>query len=94
MICLMFSPAFLSDLIGYGVRRIFYTAEQIAEMRMPDDTILSRVRIFPVACIDPNAPPADQRYWTEAAARNRWPSYPEAGPECFRPERNCWECSG
>jgi hypothetical protein len=87
MMGLMISPAFVSDYIGYGVERLFYTAGQIAEMRRPDDTMLSKVTIFPVACADPAAPAAEQRSWAEVAARVGWPGYPRAGETCFRPDR-------
>jgi len=87
MMGLMISPAFVSDYIGYGVQRLFYTAGQIAEMRAPDDTILARVQMFHVACADPAASPAQQREWSGLAMRNGWPNYPEAGKNCFRPDR-------
>jgi hypothetical protein len=87
MMGLMISPAFVSDYIGYGVERLFYTAGQIAEMRPPDDTMLSKVAIFPVACADPAAPAPQQRTWAELATRLGWPTYPRAGETCFRPDR-------
>jgi hypothetical protein len=87
MMGLMISPAFISDYIGYGIQRLFYTAGQIAEMRPPDDSILSKVTIFPVACADPAAPAAQQRSWVEAATKVGWPTYRQAGETCFRPDR-------
>jgi hypothetical protein len=87
MMGLMISPAFLSDYIGYGIQRLFYTAGQIAEMRPPDDRMLSKVTMFPVACADPAAPAAEQRSWAETAARQGWPAYRQAGETCFRPDR-------
>lgn len=88
MMGLMISPAFLSDYIGYGIKRLSYTAAQIAEMRAPDDTIMAHVRIFPVACTDPATPPAEQRWWTAFAGEHGWPMYPQAGKTCFRPDRS------
>src|ERR1700761_6577278 len=87
MMALMTSPAFISDYIGYGVERLFYTSGQIAEMRRADDPMLSKVAIFPVACADHAAPAAQQRSWTDVAARRGWPTYPQAGETCFRPDR-------
>jgi hypothetical protein len=87
MICVMISPSFLADPIGYGVKRLFLTADQIVEKQMPDETILQRVNIFHVACTEADMPAADQRHWAETAARQGWPRYPEAGPGCFKPER-------
>lgn len=87
MMGLMISPAFVSDYIGYGVERLFYTAGQIAEMRAPDDAMPAHIQIFHVACSDPAQSAADQRQWADLAARNGWPRYPEAGKTCFRPDR-------
>jgi hypothetical protein len=87
MICVMISPSFLADPIGYGVKRLFLTADQIAEKQMPDDTILQRVRMFHVACTDTDMPVADQRHWADFAAQQGWPRYPEAGAGCFKPDR-------
>lgn len=87
MMGLMISPAFISDYIGYGVQRLFYTEGQIAEMRAPDDAMLAHVEIFHVACADPTASAADRQYWADFAARNGWPGYPQAGKTCFRPDR-------
>jgi hypothetical protein len=86
MIGVMISPAFLADEIGYGVMRLFMTADQIAA-RAPDSGILARVRMFPVACMDANIPAGDRAYWDASVAQHGWPRYPEAGPECFRPDR-------
>src|ERR1700749_5058194 len=61
MMGIMISPAFLADDIGYCVQRLFLTADQIAVRQVPDQTMLSRVNIFHVACIDPNAPAAERR---------------------------------
>jgi hypothetical protein len=88
MLALMISPAFLSDYIGYGVKRLSYTAAQIAEMRAPGDTILAHIEIFPVACTDPASPGPEQRWWTAHAAQQGWPMYPQAGDTCFRPDRS------
>ena len=88
MLGLMISPAFLSDYIGYGVKRLSYTAAQIAEMRPPGDTILAHIEIFSVACTDPASPGPEQRWWIAHAAQQGWPMYPEAGETCFRPDRS------
>jgi hypothetical protein len=88
MMGLMVSPVFLCDFIGYGVKRLSYTATQIAEMRAPGDTILAHVEIFPVACADTATPAAEQRWWTAFAAQHGWPMYPQAGETCFRPDRS------
>jgi hypothetical protein len=87
MMGLMISPAFTSDYIGYGVQRLFYTSGQIAEMRAPDDRILTRMTLFHVACADPATSAADQQQWADFAARNGWPGYPQAGEKCFKPDR-------
>jgi hypothetical protein len=87
MMGVMISPAFVSDYIGYGVQRLFYTPGQIAEMRAPDDPMLARMELFHVACTDPAASAADKREWADAATRNGWPRYPQAGETCFRPDR-------
>jgi hypothetical protein len=84
---LMISPAFLADYVGYGVKRLAYTADQIAEVRPPDDAILSHVAIFHVACADTATPPEEQRWWMAFAAQRGWPMYSEAGETCFRPDR-------
>ncbi len=86
MMGLMVSPAFLSDYIGFGVMRLFHSDRQIAEMRPPDVSMLSRVNIFHVACAD-STTPTTQRQWNEFAARNGWPMYPQGGATCFRPDR-------
>jgi hypothetical protein len=87
MMGLMISPAFLSDYIGYGVERMFYTSGQIAQMRPPDSTTLAHVEMFRVACGDPTMPPAEQGGWAGFAARNGWLMDPQAGATCFRPDR-------
>jgi hypothetical protein len=87
MMGLMISPAFLTDYVGYCIKRLSYTAGQIAEMRPPDDALLTRVTIFHVACADTTAPPAEQRWWTAFAAQRGWPMYPQAGATCFRPDQ-------
>ncbi len=94
MMGLMISPAFLSDYIGYGIKRLTYTAAQIAEMRKPDDTMLSRVTMFPVACADPATPAAQRRAWVAVAAGDGWPRYPEAGETCFRLNRSLLGIAG
>jgi hypothetical protein len=87
MMGVMVSPAFLADNIGYGVERLFLTADQIAVRQVPDNTILSRVRIFHVACANTDTPAAEQERWAELAAQRGWRRYPEAGTSCFKPDR-------
>ena len=87
MVAVMISPSFLADPIGYGVKRLFLTADQIAGKQMPDDTILSRASLFHVACPGTDMPAADQQRWAERAAQQGWPRYREAGAGCFRPDR-------
>ena len=93
MMGIMISPTFLADDIGYGVKRLFKTADQIAEMRAPN-SMLTRVRIFQVACPAADQPMAEQERWTAEAALNGWPQYPEAGKGCFKPERNLYGIVG
>jgi hypothetical protein len=93
MMGIMISPAFLADDIGYGVQRLFKTADQIAEMQAPD-SMLTRVRIFQVACPAADTPTAQQERWTAEAALNGWLLYPEAGEGCFKPERNLYGIVG
>jgi hypothetical protein len=94
MMGILISPTFLSDYIGYGIKRLSYTAEQVAQRSLPDDTMLSRVSIFHVACTDPATPPAEQRWWLSHAAQNGWPMYPQAGETCFRPDRGLFGVVG
>ena len=93
MMGIMISPTFLADDIGYGVQRLFKTADQIAEMRAPD-SMLTRARIFQVACPAADMPTAEQERWTAEAALNGWPQYPEAGKGCFKPERSLYGIVG
>jgi hypothetical protein len=87
MMSLMISPAFISDYVGYGVQRLFYTAGQIAEVRAPDDRMLARMDLFHVACSDQAASNTERQQWADFAARNGWPRYPQAGNTCFKPDR-------
>ncbi len=87
MMGLMFSPCFLSDAIGYCVQRFFYTADEIAERRVPDP-IMSNINIFHVACPDTRTPAAEQGRVATYAAQNGWPLYPQAGAGCFKPDRD------
>src|ERR1700727_3449064 len=75
MMAIMISPTFLADDIGYGVQRLFKTADQIAEMRAPD-SILTRARIFQVACPVAGMPTAEQERWTAEAALKDRAQYP------------------
>ena len=88
MMGIMISPTFLADDIGYGVQRLFLTADQIDMRQVPDDTMLAKVGIFHVACTDADMPAAERARWAETAAQHGWPRYPEAGPGCFKPDRN------
>lgn len=94
MMGVLISPTFLADDIGYGVERLFMTADQIAEQQVNDDTMLSKVNIFHVACTDANAPAEEQKRWADTARQNGWPRYPEAGPRCFNPDRNLYGIAG
>ncbi|HEY6439330.1 MAG TPA: hypothetical protein VIY55_04880 [Acetobacteraceae bacterium] len=94
MMGIMISPAFLADDIGYCVQRLFLTADQIAVRQVPDQTMLSRVNIFHVACIDPNVPAAERGRLAGFATQQGWPRYPEAGPGCFNPDRNLFGIVG
>ena len=94
MMGVMISPAFLGDQIGYGVMRLFRTADQIAEMRMPDESIMARIRIFHVACVQADAKAAEQERWAALADQNGWPRYPEAGSGCFKPDRVLFGIAG
>ena len=94
MMGIMISPAFLADDIGYCVQRLFMTADQIAEMQVPDNTMLANVNIFHVACTDANTPAAERKHWADVAAQQGWPRYPEAGPGCFNPDRNLFGIAG
>jgi hypothetical protein len=87
MIALMFSPAVLSDAIGYCVQHIFYTQAQIDARESPE-ALMAKIRMFDVACPAPNTPPAEQGRWATYAAEQGWPLYPPAGPGCFHPDRN------
>ena len=79
MMGLMVSPVFLADYIGYGVERLFMTADQIAMKQVPDSRMLSQAYIFHVACVDANAAAAERAHWADVAARNGWQGYPQAG---------------
>jgi hypothetical protein len=70
------------------------SADQIAVRQAPDQTMLSRVNIFHVACIDPNMPAAERERLADFAAQQGWPRYPEAGPGCFNPNRNLFGIVG
>jgi hypothetical protein len=87
MMCIMCSPAFLADSIGFCVQRLFLTADQIAAKQVADETILRQVSVFHVACTATEMPAAEQQRWTEIAAQHGWPHYPEAGAHCFKPDR-------
>jgi hypothetical protein len=87
MIALMFSPAVLSDSIGYCVQRIFYTSQQIDQRQSPVG-FLAKIRMFDVACPAPNAPAQETQSWGRYAAGQGWPLYLQAGVGCFRPNRN------
>ena len=88
MMGLMISPAFVSDYIGYGVERLFYTPGQIAEMRAPDDAMLTHVEHF--SCCLCRSGSIRRRISDNgpiSPTRNGWPRYPQAGETCFRPDR-------
>jgi hypothetical protein len=87
MMGIMVSPCFLSDAIGYCVERFFFTADEIAVRRAPDE-MLKYVNIFHVACPNTGTPTADQSHWAVYAVQHSWPLYPEAGAGCFKPDRD------
>ena len=87
MMGIMISPTFLADDIGYGVQRLFMTADQIAARQVPDGTMPTEVYGFHVACADTDMPAAQQQRWAEFAGQHGWPRYPQAGPGCFKPNR-------
>ena len=87
MMGIMISPCFLADTIGYCVKRLFYTANEIAEREAPD-TMLSQIHKFDVACPATDMPAAEQENWTGYAAQQGWTMYPQAGVRCFNPDRN------
>jgi hypothetical protein len=90
----MVSPAFLADQIGYGVERLFMTADQIAVKQVPDNAIMEKIRVFHVACTKSDAPAAEQQRWSELAAQRGWPQYPEAGSSCFKPDKSMYGVLG
>jgi hypothetical protein len=87
MMAVMISPSFLSDAIGYCVKRLFYTANEIVDRQKPD-TILRYINVFHVACPDTDTPAVEQRRWVAYAAQHSWPLYPPAGAACFNPDRD------
>ena len=87
MMALMVSPCFLWDAIEYCVKRVFYTADQVAEMRA-SEAMLTHFRIFHVACPDTDAPVVEQSRWAAYAAQHGWPLYPQAGAACVNPDRD------
>jgi hypothetical protein len=87
MMGIMISPAFLADEIGYGVQRLFMTAEQIAAREVPTGAMPTQVYIFHVACADADTEAAQRQHWAEFAAQHGWPRYPQAGAGCFKPNR-------
>lgn len=87
MIGIMISPVFLADQIGYCAERLFMTADQIAAQQVPEGAMPTQLSVFHVACVDTDAPAAQQGRWAEFAANHGWPRYPQAGPGCFKPER-------
>ena len=87
MMAVLISPAFLADDIGYGVMRLFMTADQIAAQQAPSDAMPTEVYVFHVACTEADAPPAQEQRWAEFAAQHGWPRYTAAGPGCFKPNR-------
>src|SRR5690242_20573 len=65
MMGIMVSPAFLADEIGYGVQRLFMTADQIAARQPSDDRMPIDVFVAHVACTEADAPAAQQEHWAE-----------------------------
>jgi len=87
MIALMISPCFLSDAIGYCVERVFLTADQIAAREAPE-AMLAQISKFDVACPGKDMSAEEQGRWAAYAAGQGWSFYPQAGPGCFKPDRN------
>ncbi len=87
MMGVMISPMFLADDIGWCIKRLFLTADQIAAKQAPDDAMPTQVFVFHVACIDADTPAAQQSRWAEYAAQHGWPLYPQAGAGCFKSDR-------
>jgi hypothetical protein len=87
MMAIMISPSFLSDAIGYCVKRLFYTADEIAARQTPD-TMPRYIDIVHVACPDTDTPAVEQRRWAAYATQHSWPLYPQAGAACFNPDRD------
>src|SRR4051794_30720499 len=71
MMGIMISPCFLSDAIGYCVQRFFYTADEIAMRRAPDE-ILTQVNIFHVACPDTGVSAEERGRWATYAVQHGW----------------------
>jgi len=94
MLGAMVSPTVLADPIGYGVKRLFLTPDQIAAKQVPDETVMRQLSIFHVACIDPDLPAAERQHWADVAAQRGWPRFPEGGPACFRPDRVLYGIAG
>ncbi|HTW71239.1 MAG TPA: hypothetical protein VME47_15235 [Acetobacteraceae bacterium] len=87
MMGVMISPCFLSDAIGYCVQRLFLTADQIAAREAPD-AMLAQISKVDVACPGKEMSAEEQGRWAAYAAQQGWSFYPQAGPGCFKPDRN------
>ena len=93
MMAILCSPTFLADDIGYGVERLFKTADQIAESGHP--TRCSRALVSSRSPVPRRTCRWRSRQrWTAEAALDGWPQYPEAGTGCFKPERNLYGIVG
>jgi len=87
MIGIMISPCFLADTYGYWIQRMVYTSDQMVARQRPD-AILAQIHKFDVACAVTDMSATDQGRWARDAAQQGWPLYPEAGPGCYKPDRN------
>ncbi|HUB13828.1 MAG TPA: hypothetical protein VMB34_17910 [Acetobacteraceae bacterium] len=87
MMGILISPCFLSDEIGYCVQRLFMTADQIAAQQAPE-AMLAKISKFDVACPAATMSAEEQGRWATYAAQRGWSFYPQAGPGCFKPDRN------
>lgn len=67
--------------IDYGIKRLFYTPAELAEMRAVD-VMFTHIHVFRVACPDPTI---EQQAWLDYTAKQGWPTYPQAGAGCVSP---------
>ena len=56
--------------------------------------MLTRANVFQVACPEEKMSATERERWGSEADLNGWPQYPQAGPGCFRPDRNLYGLIG